>query len=98
MLQIKTIALPVDVAALFDEKVNAAIAEGWVLNRRDVVLPHNSDTKTFLYAELSKVVITEKERCCENCKYGDEDPNHSTCRNCEDGPNGYPTNWEACDD
>ena len=85
MLQIKTIyTRDPDV---FDEKVNAALTEGWVLHRRTF------DPQGFL-AELERVVITEAERVCENCKHYDLDPNAVPCRVCEDGTDNCPTKWE----
>lgn len=86
MLQIKTV-YDRD-PDIFDKKVNAALKEGWTLSRRTF------DPQGFL-AELERVVITEAERGCENCKHCDLGPNAEPCRSCNDGPNNYPTNWEA---
>lgn len=72
----------------FDERVNKALAEGWYIVRR--LANHEG-----FIAELETVVITEKERGCENCKYGDTDACLSPCCDCEDGMDGYPTEWEA---
>lgn len=89
MLQIKTIRNRLDNAESFDKAVNAALAEGWVLIKREVIIPRaqseNMQTHTMLYAELERVVITEAERCCENCAHGDADPNSEPCRSCNDG-------------
>lgn len=85
MLQIKTIYE--QSAPKFDEGVNTALADGWHLTRRDM------DDRGF-YAELEKVVITEKERTCDNCKYGDQPGYMEPCTECEDVPNEYPTGWE----
>lgn len=85
MLQIKTIyTRDPDV---FDEKVNAALAEGWTLSRRTF------DPQGFL-AEMEMVVITEAERLCANCAHLSRDASLEPCRSCEDGVNGYPTKWE----
>lgn len=58
-MEIKTIVIRLDNASTFDTEVNAALAAGWRLMRRDVVLPRqpNSETRFFhpmLYAELQK--------------------------------------------
>lgn len=84
MLQIKTIYYRI--ASEFDEEVNAALAEGWTLTRRAFA------ADGFL-AELTREVITEAERCCDNCAHSDKDPNREPCRGCEDGEIA-PTNWE----
>lgn len=97
MLQIKTIKNRLDNAASFDEAVNAALAEGWQLKKREVLQPkaqsENMQTYTMLYAELEKVVITEAERGCANCKYYEQQPESEPCRSCDDGMVA-PTNWE----
>ena len=43
----------------FDEKVNAAIADGYKLTKRTVIVPHNEREKTFFYAELEKINLVE---------------------------------------
>jgi hypothetical protein len=58
-VKIKTICYALEATAKFDEEVNAALAEGWQLVRRDV-LPGMSYTETnwakrALYAELVKL-------------------------------------------
>lgn len=60
-MKIKTIKNRLDNAAQFDEDVNAALADGWVLARREVLLPqqpHCGGTylHIMLYAELQKEV------------------------------------------
>lgn len=74
MLQIKTIR-NTDPAA-FDDAVNAALAEGWILTRR-LAGPD-------FIAEMERETIPEKEQCCENCahynKRGDEEP----CLHCSE--------------
>lgn len=98
MLQIKTIADSLDNVWNFDDEVNAALAEGWKLTKRTMMMPQAHATGTYthpvLYAELERDVITEADRVCENCKHCDLDPNAEPCRNCNDGPNNYPTHWE----
>ena len=86
MLQIKTIrAVYTDD---FDLQVNGALQDGWTLVRR--LSGHD------FIAELEKEVITEEERCCENCKHYDNEPNEAPCCDCNDGKK-YPTKWEAAE-
>lgn len=89
MLQIKTIVDDIDHSEKFDAAVNDAQAEGWTLTKRNVL---NSSLCILLYAELEKVIITEAERDCGNCRYGDQDGGEP-CDSCnvEVTP---PTNWE----
>jgi len=59
-MEIKTIRYRLDDAPDFDKAVNAAMAEGWRLTRRDVLRvdqPQNSSTffYSMLYAELVKL-------------------------------------------
>lgn len=77
MLQIKTIRNILDKAEKFDAEVNAALAEGWTLTKRELVHSHG-----VLYAELERVEITEEERCCENCAYCDHSGAADPCRSC----------------
>lgn len=58
-MEIKTIKNRLDNAEDFDRVVNAALADGWHLTRRDVILPvqpnaGNTYFHTMLYAELVK--------------------------------------------
>lgn len=89
MKQIKTIKNRLDNAESFDKEVNAALAEGWQLTKREVLQPkaqsESLQTYTMLYAELEREEITEAERCCENCKYFDRQPGVEPCLSCEDG-------------
>lgn len=82
MLQIKTIkkADPV----YFDEAVNNALAAGWTLTRRCLV------PEGFI-AEMEKVIITETEKCCENCKHRDTHPDREPCFSCSE----TCSEWEA---
>ena len=88
MLQIKTIVTRINNAEDFDAEVNAAIAEGWHLTKREALQPlsqpSNSDhvVYTALYAELVKDEITEDERGCPNCKHSGTHPSQEPCRNC----------------
>lgn len=72
----------------FDETVNLAFEQGWELTKR-YYTPDN-----FFVAELEREVITEAERCCENCRYFDTSPGLEPCFSCEDGETA-PTNWEV---
>ena len=79
MLQIKTVrrADPCE----FDEAVNAALLEGWVLTRRFIAPDH-------FIAEMEKEIITTAERDCDNCEYGDLAENSGPCKTCQ----GF-SNW-----
>lgn len=87
MKQIKTIHHRIDESVKFDEEINAAITEGWQLTKREFVPGY-----CMLYAELEREVITEAERCCENCAHFDCAPSKEPCCSCEDGEIA-PTNW-----
>ena len=89
MKQIKTIFYKIDFYEKFDREVNEALADGWELKRREVIVPHVADRYTLLYAELEKSTITEAERCCENCAYCDNPGHLPPCRDCTDA-----SNWE----
>lgn len=60
MLQIKTIWDRLENATLFDDKVNAALCDGWTLKKRTVLRPIGQSESTYtymlLYAELEKEV------------------------------------------
>ncbi len=75
MLQIKTILK--DNPDQFDQEVNAALQEGWTLNKRYL-------SEFGFVAEMSKETITEDEKCCENCKHENKEPNIEPCRFCND--------------
>ena len=53
-MQIKTIHKSLYKAEDFDICVNAAIAEGWTLMRREVIVPPTGDKQVTLYVELVK--------------------------------------------
>ena len=82
MLQIKTIREtdPDD----FDIEVNAALRDGWTLCRRCLV-PEG------FVAEMEKEIITEEERCCENCKHAHVSPEKEPCNSCSE----TGSEWEA---
>lgn len=85
MLQIKTIH-NTDPAA-FDEAVNTALVEGWTLTRR--LTGPGPD----FVAELEREIITEAERCCENCRYCETLGGMEPCHSCD----ASASNWEAPD-
>jgi uncharacterized paraquat-inducible protein A len=84
MKQIKTIRARLDNAEIFDEKVNAAIAEGWELKRRDFIPSRSENSFTMLYAELERETITEAERCCENCAHFNTPSQKPPCCDCSE--------------
>lgn len=86
MLQIKTIH-DTDPAA-FDEAVNTALMEGWTLTRR---LTGPEGNAPGFVAELEQEIITEAERCCENCRHYDSLPHTEPCRSCGENAD----KWEA---
>lgn len=63
MLQIKTIRYRLDDPTLFDDKVNAALRDGWTLKKRTVLRPIGQSESvyahTMLYAELEKEVADD---------------------------------------
>lgn len=62
MLEIKTI-ISRDPGE-FDQAVNAALAEGWGLVRRDLIPPYEGETLRcyrIFYAELERMIETEEE-------------------------------------
>lgn len=61
MLQIKTIFYKIDLYEKFDREVNEALADGWELVRRDVLVPHVQDRYTLLYAEFERDIAEEEE-------------------------------------
>jgi hypothetical protein len=79
MKQIKTIHHRIDEARTFDNEINTAITEGWQLTKREFVPGY-----CMLYAEMEREEITEAERCCENCKYYEQQPESLPCRDCSE--------------
>lgn len=88
MIQIKTIHHRIDESVKFDDEINAALAEGWRLTKREFVTGY-----CVLYAELEREIITEAERCCDNCKYCDYAPGKEPCASCKEDAE----NWEAAE-
>ena len=63
-MEIKTIICQLNYSYEFDDDVNQAIADGWILSKRSVITPHQPNdgrTKyyTMLYAELYKPDVVE---------------------------------------
>lgn len=92
MKQIKTIVTDMMEGKIFDQKVNEAIENGWVLIRRDVLVPHGQHRLSSLYAELERE-LGEVKRKCETCGHFREPLKSAPCRSCE-RVNGAPTAWE----
>lgn len=59
-MEIKTIILNADYAEKFDNKVNTALADGWELVRREVIIAQTEKQCTGLYAELAKLPEPEE--------------------------------------
>lgn len=88
MIQIKTIHHRIDESVKFDDEINAALAEGWRLTKREFVTGY-----CVLYAELERELITEAERDCGNCKHCDNDADAEPCASCS----STASNWEAAE-
>lgn len=80
MKQIKTIHHRIDESIKFDEEINAAIAEGWQLTKREFVPSY-----CMIYAELEKEEIPESERSCENCAHYGKELTEKPCCQCSEG-------------
>jgi hypothetical protein len=91
MKQIKTIKNRLDNNEDFDVAVNKALADGWILVKREVLVPNTPDRFTMLYVELEKEVVTEAERCCENCLHFENASTLEPCASCSEDCN----KWEA---
>ena len=85
----------------FDKAVNEALAEGWVLVKRDVLAPYEGEETAWprmYYAEMQKNASVQKSgaipgRICYNCRHYDRleiDGEASPCHRCE----GY-SRWEV---
>lgn len=96
MLQIKTIIETTECYDEFDKQVNAALADGWYLIKRDVLPPYVSEGYDYarcLIAEMEKVIITDDEKCCDNCKHNDRLCTEEPCLSCSDDVD----KWEAAE-
>lgn len=58
-MKIKTIKYRLDFAEIFDNEVNAALADGWTLTRRYISTPNRQDGYRMLIAEMVKEVSAE---------------------------------------
>ena len=88
MKQIKTILKGTDYLENFDAAVNAALAEGWTLTKREHIVPLRG-----LYAELEREAVTEAERCCENCAHFGASAVAEPCASCSE----KCSNWEPAE-
>lgn len=90
-MKIKTITaqLPTE----FDNAVNAALAQGYELKKRDVLPLHTTVVDGCLH-EWPRMYYAELELipCCDNCKHEACDPDDPTspCHRCE-----HDEMWEA---
>lgn len=90
MKQIKTIARRANYSEEFDEAVNAALAEGWVLTKREVIQAVEGPTLIFhrmLYAELEREIVEKEgpiEFICETCAHFDVLSPRPPCYECLD--------------
>lgn len=98
-MEIKTITKRLDYSGDFDKVVNAALADGWTLTKREVLQPPaqpNDGTRlcTMLYAELEKRdEETDKTKGANNYKCatcGHLDDCSGYCDSCTKG-----RKWEA---
>lgn len=89
MKKIKTIMVNADHPGEFDDRVNAALRDGWKLVRRDVLHPHDGPHWVFhrmFYAELERETVPpEVLRDCQTCKWVNRDSHSEPCRNCLEG-------------
>ena len=83
MKQIRTIKTRIEAPEEFDKTVNDAISEGWELTKRYTI-------PSFFIAELEGEIITEAERCCDNCRHRNKPGNEEPCDSCD----GNAGNWE----
>lgn len=86
-MKIKTITKQLGNANDFDNEVNAALADGWVLTKRDVLQPQSQPNDgchyihTMLYAELEK--RDEETRQCRDCTHFEDCSGY--CTDCHNG-------------
>lgn len=94
-MKIKTIVRQLGDAANFDKDVNAALADGWVLTKRDVLQLQSQPNDgchylhTMLYAELEKRDEAEINHRCATCGHFDDVSGY--CDNCRQGNKWEPT-------
>ena len=97
MKQIKTVVYRLDNAAGFDKEVNATIAEGLTLTKREHLIPLTEGKYTMLYAELERFTggKAEEARRCENCAHVLNIPNFEPCTSCNTRTHSH---WEPAED
>ena len=69
-MEIKTIRKQLDYVEDFDKEVNAAMADGWKLTKREVLVPPTDDKHIMVYAELEKPDEKTAEELLEAAKEG----------------------------
>lgn len=102
-MEIKTITARIPTE--FDRLVNEALSEGWVLVKRDVLQPWNTDEFPRLYyAEMEKRDTKVKEEAevierhgCRDCRYYRANIFWTPCPKCLDVAGTHPTEWEAAE-
>ena len=77
----------------FDNEVNAALAEGWELMKRETLLI-GTERSLLHCAEMEREIITKAEQSCENCKHRDDPPSSHHCIDCDTKSNWK---WEAAE-
>ena len=63
MKQIKTVVAPLQCAELFDSAVNKLLAEGWVLQKREIIDLPGQISEAFQFT-LERTLYAELERSC----------------------------------
>lgn len=90
MKQIKTIKAPLCKSEDFDKEVNAALREGWALEKRHIIPGQYHGDLPQLVAELEAEGLMDCEPCCENCAFEAFEPGVGPCRECEDASHWNP--------
>ena len=93
MKTIKTIMVKADYPGEFDDRVNAALRDGWKLVRRDVLPAYEGKNMIFyrmFYAELERVIVEEVPRDCRTCAHVDTFASSYPCCDCNN-----EDKWEA---
>lgn len=91
MKQIKTIKAPLCKSEDFDKEVNAALREGWALEKRHIIPGQYHGDLPQLVAELEADGLVEEMIGCETCVYCDYDPHEAPCHACENANNWQPS-------
>lgn len=85
MKQIKTIMREIKLPEIFDKEVNAAIAEGWTLVKREVLQAYDAPARIhfgLLYAELEREFVKQVPHDCQTCAHVDKHVGLPPCDNC----------------